>query len=249
MRRPGRPGCGGRRSVAAAPGFGVHGAPWRTAVPSSSASRATKSLPTSCAGSWTAPPVRWSGASSPTASNTSVWWARSSIATWCWSGTVHFALRLACAIVKYGARRLSLVVPYFGYSTMRAVKPGEGGHRQDPRPADLGSIPACEGWNACLPLRSPCRRHRVLLRAIRTSRTTSTARRQITAAASAIPGWASDSFVLGAHRRGPRQVRAEHLAHDLGVEPAFILQAPRLEHREAETQVTAINADVRGAAR
>jgi ribose-phosphate pyrophosphokinase len=33
---------------------------------------------------------------------------------------------LACAIVKYGARSLSLVIPYFGYATMeRATKPGE----------------------------------------------------------------------------------------------------------------------------
>ena len=33
---------------------------------------------------------------------------------------------LSCALVKYGARSLTLVMPYFGYSTMeRAVKPGE----------------------------------------------------------------------------------------------------------------------------
>src|SRR3954447_24463120 len=33
---------------------------------------------------------------------------------------------LACAIVKYGARKLTLVIPYFGYATMeRAVKAGE----------------------------------------------------------------------------------------------------------------------------
>jgi ribose-phosphate pyrophosphokinase len=33
---------------------------------------------------------------------------------------------LACSVVKYGARSLALVIPYFGYSTMeRAVKPGE----------------------------------------------------------------------------------------------------------------------------
>jgi ribose-phosphate pyrophosphokinase len=33
---------------------------------------------------------------------------------------------LACAIAKYGAERLTLVIPYFGCSTMeRAVKPGE----------------------------------------------------------------------------------------------------------------------------
>lgn len=33
---------------------------------------------------------------------------------------------LACACVKYGARRLELCIPYFGYSTMeRATKPGE----------------------------------------------------------------------------------------------------------------------------
>ena len=33
---------------------------------------------------------------------------------------------MACAAVKYGARRLDVCVPYFGYSTMeRATKPGE----------------------------------------------------------------------------------------------------------------------------
>lgn len=33
---------------------------------------------------------------------------------------------LCCALVKYGARKLELVIPYFGYSTMeRAVKKGE----------------------------------------------------------------------------------------------------------------------------
>ncbi len=33
---------------------------------------------------------------------------------------------LACALVKYGARTLTLIIPYFGYSTMeRAVKDGE----------------------------------------------------------------------------------------------------------------------------
>lgn len=33
---------------------------------------------------------------------------------------------LGCALVTYGARRLTLVVPYFGYSTMeRATRPGE----------------------------------------------------------------------------------------------------------------------------
>src|SRR5579863_7105314 len=32
---------------------------------------------------------------------------------------------LACALAKYGARSLDLIIPYFGYSTMeRAVKSG-----------------------------------------------------------------------------------------------------------------------------
>jgi len=35
-------------------------------------------------------------------------------------------LDLGCGLVNYGARRLSLLIPYFGYSTMeRAAKPGE----------------------------------------------------------------------------------------------------------------------------
>jgi ribose-phosphate pyrophosphokinase len=37
-----------------------------------------------------------------------------------------FMYDLGCALVKYGARSLTLVIPYFGYSTMeRAVKSGE----------------------------------------------------------------------------------------------------------------------------
>lgn len=33
---------------------------------------------------------------------------------------------LACALAKYGATKLTVIIPYFGYSTMeRAVKPGE----------------------------------------------------------------------------------------------------------------------------
>jgi ribose-phosphate pyrophosphokinase len=56
---------------------------------------------------------------------------------------------LACALVKYGARSLDLVIPYFGYSTMeRSVKRGEVVTAKT-RARLLSSIPwACPSFTA-----------------------------------------------------------------------------------------------------
>lgn len=52
---------------------------------------------------------------------------------------------LGCAISRAGARSLSLVMPYFGYSTMeRAVKPGEVVTAKT-RARLISAIPPCEG--------------------------------------------------------------------------------------------------------
>ena len=57
---------------------------------------------------------------------------------------------LASAIVKYGARSLTLVIPFFGHSTMeRAVKPGEVVTAKT-RARLLSSIPAAGAGNVVL---------------------------------------------------------------------------------------------------
>lgn len=57
---------------------------------------------------------------------------------------------LCCAVVKYGARRLELVIPYFGYSTMeRAVKKGEVVTAKT-RARLLSSIPPADQGNKAL---------------------------------------------------------------------------------------------------
>jgi len=57
---------------------------------------------------------------------------------------------LACALVKYGARSLDLIIPYFGYSTMeRAVKKGEVVTAKT-RARLLSSIPSASQGNRAL---------------------------------------------------------------------------------------------------
>jgi len=57
---------------------------------------------------------------------------------------------LACALVKYGARSLDLIIPYFGYSTMeRAVKLGEVVTAKT-RARLLSSIPSASQGNRAL---------------------------------------------------------------------------------------------------
>ena len=67
---------------------------------------------------------------------------------------------LACACVKYGARRLDLCVPYYGYSTMeRAVKSGEVVTAKTRARLFSAIPPAAHGNHIHLPLkvpRSPC---------------------------------------------------------------------------------------------
>ena len=47
--------------------------------------------------------------------------------------------------MKYGARRLTMILPYYGYSTMeRAVRPGEGMRILDRYMACFGSNTYCD---------------------------------------------------------------------------------------------------------
>ncbi|MBM4290502.1 MAG: ribose-phosphate diphosphokinase [Deltaproteobacteria bacterium] len=147
---------------------------------------------------------------------------------------------LACACVKYGARRLDVCVPYFGYSTMeRAVHPGEVVTAKT-RARLLSAIPHAEGGNHfyLLDLHSEGLPHYF-------------EGDVITEHLSALPLLRSrlrqihgGDFVLGSTDAG-RAKWVERLANELGVEAALIVKR-RLSG--AETEVVAMNAQVAGRA-
>ncbi len=145
---------------------------------------------------------------------------------------------LACAVAKLGARRLSLIVPYFGYSTMeRAVKPGEVVTAKT-RARLLSSVPPASYGNRVFLLdlhsegiphyfESGVRAVHVYAKGILTP---------------VIRELGGDDFVLGSTDSG-RAKWVESLANDLGVDAAFILKR---RVSGAETRVTALNAEVTG---
>jgi ribose-phosphate pyrophosphokinase len=145
---------------------------------------------------------------------------------------------LACSIVSYGAKSLTLVIPYFGYSTMeRAVLPGEIVTAKT-RARLLSAIPRCNRGNRVLlfdlhsegiqyyfeqdlyPVHVYCKD--IVLRAAL--------------------DYGGDNFVMASTDAG-RAKWVESLANDLGVNAAFILKR-RL--KGDHTEVSAINADVSG---
>jgi|JI10StandDraft_1071094.scaffolds.fasta_scaffold245712_2 ribose-phosphate pyrophosphokinase len=158
-------------------------------------------------------------------------------------GTVHDTATLslydlACAIVKYGARRLSLVVPYFGYSTMeRAVKAGEVVTAKT-RARLLSAIPPATSGNRLLLLDL----HAEGIAHYFEGGLTTFHLDASSALLPAIRRAGGDDFVLASTDAG-RAKRVEHLANDLGVDAAFILKR-RISG--SETQVTAMNARVEG---
>ena len=145
---------------------------------------------------------------------------------------------LACAIVRYGARRLSLVVPYYGYSTMeRAVRTGEVVTAKT-RASLLSAIPPASYGN------------RILLLDLHSEGIPHYFEGELTAlhvygkpivraVATRLGG---DDFVLACTDAG-RAKWVESLANDLSVTPAFVYKR-RLSG--SETAVTAINAQVQG---
>jgi ribose-phosphate pyrophosphokinase len=147
---------------------------------------------------------------------------------------------LGCAIARTGARSLSLVMPYFGYSTMeRAVKPGEVVTAKT-RARLFSAIPSCEGGT------------RVFLFDLHTdgiefyfddAHVTHHIYGQalITEAIHARMG--GGGFVLGATDAG-RAKWVQSLAQSLGVEPAFVYK--RRDPSSGNLKLTGINADVRG---
>jgi ribose-phosphate pyrophosphokinase len=125
---------------------------------------------------------------------------------------------LACSVVKYGAMRLSLVIPFYGYSTMeRAEKSGEVVTAKT-RARLISSIPAASMggiWPVHL-----------------------SARPLVLQLARQLGG---NDFVLGCTDAG-RAKWVESLAIELGVSPAYVYK-----RREGDrTEVTGVSAHVAG---
>jgi ribose-phosphate pyrophosphokinase len=147
---------------------------------------------------------------------------------------------LGCAISRAGARSLSIVMPYFGYSTMeRATRPGEVVTART-RARLVSSIPTCEAGS------------RIFLFDLHTDGIEfyfgdGHVTHHLYGApliTTVIKSLMLDrNFVLGATDAG-RAKWVQSLARDLGVEPAFVYKK-----RDPETgtiALTGINADVRG---
>ncbi len=146
---------------------------------------------------------------------------------------------LACALAKYGARRFSLVIPYFGYSTMeRAVKRGEVVTAKN-RARLLSSIPATPAQSRILlfDLHAEGLPHYFegVSRPVHVygkSFVTDVARR--------IAG--ADPFVIACTDAG-RAKWVESLANDMQVPASFVFKR-RID--EERTEVTAVSAQVEG---
>lgn len=147
---------------------------------------------------------------------------------------------LACALVKYGARSLSLVIPYFGYSTMeRSTKVGEIVVAKT-RARLLSAIPQASYGN------------KIFLVDLHSegipyyfegdvSVSHLYAKDEVIELVKEITKGDKD-IVLGSTDAG-RAKWVESLANDIGCEAAFVYKR-RLSG--AETKLTGINADVKG---
>jgi ribose-phosphate pyrophosphokinase len=147
---------------------------------------------------------------------------------------------LAFAITRGGARSLSIVMPYFGYSTMeRAVKPGEVVTAKT-RAMLISAVPPCEAGT------------RLFLFDLHTDGIEfyfgeAHITRHIYGApiiTAAIRDLMKDrEYVLGATDAG-RAKWVQSLARDLGVEPAFVYK--QRDSTTGALRMTGINADVKG---
>jgi len=145
---------------------------------------------------------------------------------------------LASTIVRAGAYRLTLVIPYFGYSTMeRAVRPGEVVTAKT-RARLLSSIPEASRGNQVflLDLHVSTIAHYFE----GTIRTVHVYGKPIVMAAARRLG--GDNFVLACTDAG-RAKWVESLANDLGVPAAFVYKR-RLDGEH--TEVTGVSAEVAG---
>lgn len=147
---------------------------------------------------------------------------------------------LACGIARGGARSLTIVMPYFGYSTMeRAVKSGEVVVAKT-RARLLSAIPAPEGGTHLFMFDLHTDGIEFYLDDRILSRHVYGAPIITQRIAERMQG---RSFVLGACDAG-RAKWVQSLARDLHVEPAFVYK--RRDATSGGTSVTGINADVKG---
>jgi ribose-phosphate pyrophosphokinase len=147
---------------------------------------------------------------------------------------------LACGIARGGARSLSIVMPYFGYSTMeRAVKPGEVVVAKT-RARLLSAIPSPEGGTHLYLFDLHTDGIEFYLDDRILSRHVYGAPIITKKIAEHMAG---RPFVLGACDAG-RAKWVQSLARDLAVEPAFVYK--RRDATSGGTTVTGINADVKG---
>jgi ribose-phosphate pyrophosphokinase len=145
---------------------------------------------------------------------------------------------LGCGIARGGARSLSIVMPYFGYSTMeRAVKPGEVVVAKT-RARLLSAIPAPEGGTHLFlfDLHTDGIEFylddRILSRHVYGAPIITAKIKELMKGA---------PFVLGSCDAG-RAKWVQSLARDLHVEPAFVYK----RRDDGGMSVTGINADVKG---
>ncbi len=146
---------------------------------------------------------------------------------------------LACALAVYGSRTLSVIIPYFGYSTMeRAVRPGEVVTAKS-RARLFSSVPPAFRGNRffLVDLHSEGIPH--YFEAV--------ARARHLYAKPVIleifQKWGGENYVVACTDAG-RAKWVESLANDAGVAASFVLKR-RLG--DGQTQISAINAHVEGA--
>lgn len=146
---------------------------------------------------------------------------------------------LACSLVKHGAVGLTMIVPYFAYSTMeRSIKPGEVVTAKT-RARLLSSIPVASKSN------------RLLLMDLHAAGIAyyfegSIVPQQLYAKEVILETchrWGGDRFILASTDAG-RAKWVESLANDLGVEAAFVFKR-RIDG--ATTEFRAMSAHVEGA--
>ncbi len=146
---------------------------------------------------------------------------------------------LACACVKYGAHRLHLMIPYYGYATMeRAVKDGEVVMAKTMAML-LSAVPPAPLGNQVLllDLHSEGIPHY-----FESNLTAQHVYAKKTVCNLILTAAKNRDFVLGSTDAG-RAKWVESLAHDLNVMPAFCYKQ-RLSG--SETRITGVNANVGG---
>jgi ribose-phosphate pyrophosphokinase len=145
---------------------------------------------------------------------------------------------LACGLVHCGAARLTLVIPYFGYSTMeRAILAGEVVTAKA-RARLLSAIPAAGLGNRALMLDL----HVDTIAHYFEGATHPVHIDGAPVIREAITAFGGDDFVLGCTDAG-RAKRVERLAQDIGVTAAFVYKR-RLSG--SRTEVSGVSAHVRG---